>query len=691
MNHVFNYATSVPQYFASAFTANLFPQLSTKQKQILTISSIAIGIFTAIIVAYRYFTRNPPSSGGGYVPHHSPPPFPKKYSPKKNTNSPPSSSSSSSSSSSPSSPRIPFVKPSTSIKLVNVSPKQPSPPVVRPINNSYQYQSPALKSPLSVVENEIKLLQEELAIQWQILRINDSTPLKVKGSNLSSDTQDDSGLGLNRDNQDLMDDTSQIAMLAAEFEISKLEDQLKNVLRNYPKMVYRYLKDKFSAYSQEDAQEIYLHLALLSGTMQNNAGNHDFIHDSLRQIETFLTETFFTSTKGLCLQETKKVDLAVFHEFFSIANHHLPVIKTIDPQLTINLKVKLANLPLIDEIKIEKDVKDNSIKDHRGNPIIIHPVTQLPTIDKITDRKQKFPNVHLTEQEQLELLVNHLQSEEDKNLSTIITNLYKRFSTKDVKKLARLASNKQNLLSSTNKLKLQSALAKRMGGQAPANWNDFETVQNDLNRFFNQNNIYVGYHYGYAQEDDNILNLHRASKAKQYFVKQMGWPDDKIQIPRWYHATDHQVSVAPIIHSGQVNVLHEKAFEGAWVSSQRETMFGNSVFVFNHRIVKLDPNVFIGYEQITERWRGMQCPIPLLDSSNTPYLSLMGVYQRASKNEKKIVAQALQDKGVANAVVVSVDQVDYLQKAVIKVIGSPDLPERWWGKADFSHLEKPPT
>jgi hypothetical protein len=359
--------------------------------------------------------------------------------------------------------------------------------------------------------------------------------------------------------------------------------------------------------------------------------------------------------------------LIVFHEFFTIVDNHLAIVEKKDSQLAVRLKVKLANLPLRDDVD---------------------PITQLPVP---IDRKVKFPNVHLSERNQVTILVSHFQSEEDKNLATFIANLpsQAKFSDKDIKKLTRMAVKGTSHLSNANMLQLQNALKNKLGSHAPINWDDFNKVQNAIMSYNH------GAFFGYFGDSAQVVALHQASKAKKYFERQLGLPEDQIQIPRWYHATKHNQGgcnyLSDIIKAGQINVEHRQAFKGAWVSTQREWEFGNSVFVFNHRIAKLDPNVFIGYEKGKVRWRGLQYAIPLLDASKVSYLSLIGLYQGADKMVKADVKQKLENKNIKNLTIVSVELVDYIQREIIKTIGNPNLSEKWWGKADFSYLEKPLT
>ena len=182
-------------------------------------------------------------------------------------------------------------------------------------------------------------------------------------------------------------------MTVNELAIIELNGELEKTLKQYPAIFRVYLEAKFKqAHTnlsekdeiqriKEEKNEIHERISILSGLMKTHRDNQIFIHESLKQIELFLKNTFFTSDKELCFQEQRKIDLIVCHEFFTIVDEHYPMIEQLDPQLAFNLKIKLANLPLIDKID-----------------------------------RSKFTHVYLSDKDQLEILINHFQKKEDESL-----------------------------------------------------------------------------------------------------------------------------------------------------------------------------------------------------------------------------------------------------------------------------------
>lgn len=654
MNHIFSHASSVPHYFATAFKETILPQLTDRQKTILVISSIAVAILTAMVIAYRccFSGNNPPFPPTPItIPPYVPPrPFPQPLSPVSSLSGSPLS---------PLSPVSPILRPQSPILPLQSPIQPPKSPHLSP---------QVTRTGLECAENEIGALQEEIHIQRQLLEF----ALTTKKGKSDEDGKGTDTLTMTTNwlfiPEDRNDHIIQLEMEQAEAEIKELQNKLDKILATYPNLIRKYLENKFSLDSHRDSHEIYQHLVMLSGFMEANADNQAFIQDCLKQIDAFLTHSLFTSATELCLQEQNKTVLIIFHQFLSIVDKHIEVIAKTDRRLALRLKVKLANLPLTDHI----DSKTKAPK----------------------SRQELFPNAHLSEREQVGILVGHFQFEEDQCVAKVILKIRTRnLSAKDLNKLSKMISDDRSRLSSANKRKLQDALENAMGTSVPTG--SAHSISATLKKKFKtSSNPYVdsGYHpYGYDQNVDSadILTLHRASKAKQFFENQLGLPENQIHIPRWYHATNH---FALIINSGQVNVEHRQAYEGAWVSTQRQVEFGNSAFVFNHRIAKLDPNVFIGWEGGKVRWRGLQTPIPLVDkTTKISNISLFGIFKGASKADKQNLINSFKKKGLA-PVIVSVDQVDYIQRGVIGVggIGNPDLTAKWWGKADETHLDRQP-
>lgn len=176
-------------------------------------------------------------------------------------------------------------------------------------------------------------------------------------------------------------------------------------------------------------------------------------------------------------------------------------------------------------------------------------------------------------------------------------------------------------------------------------------------------------HFHAAQGSQKNL----ATQAIKLFETQMG-------VPRWYHATKYQ-ALKPIIQSGNIKVLKMQQYLGAWVSNRWEEQFGSHIIAFNHKITEIDDGkVFIGYEKGYVNWRGIQKPIPLVNTV------LIGVQY---DSEISTIRELLKKCGI-HALVVNRNLLSYIQKEILKVIGNPNLNANWWGAANFEHLETAP-
>ncbi len=461
----------------------------------------------------------------------------------------------------------------------------------------------------------------------------------------------------------------QMRIVDQEEKVKKLEAELEKALQDYGKTLRAYLEKQFNNQNyynnNKDHNEIHQHIVTLIEIMDRYKDKKSFVIENLKQINLFLVNAFFT--KGHCLDEGKKVDLAVFNHFYTIVNAHFPTLQQEDPTLAQQLKIKLANLPLIDDI----------------------------------DRLD-FPHAHLSETDQLNLLIAHFEKKEADTVQIVIQQ-FKDYKTKnlteqEVKKLAKLASENRSHLANVNKYTLQDELKDFLKHQAPANWDNDQKVYEVLKKFFNPTpnpygyQQYNNYNYNYNQNApavNGILTLYRTSKARRFFDDQFGLEEHEIQIPRWYHATKPD-AIQNIIRTGRIEVRHQQAFKGVWVSTQREVTFGDYTLTFNHRIAKLDPEVFIGYEYNDKlRWRGLQQEVPMIESkppgkASIPYVAYAGVPKKAQNANKTAIIALLKQQGIDKPVVFHNEQIDFIRQEVIDVLGSPNLSERWWGKGDMA-------
>lgn len=456
-----------------------------------------------------------------------------------------------------------------------------------------------------------------------------------------------------------------------EAKIVELSSELDAVLTHYPTTLRDYLENRFKQNRSRkiDSQEIYEHVSKLTGYLASFPDNTQFILDALDHIDQFLTNSLFTSQTESCLQEEVKVDLIVFQEFFNIVDTHYQLIQQNNPDLALRLRIKLANLPLVD---------DN--KDHAS-----------------------FKNIYLDEVDQSQILHDHFQKKEDAALDTVINDLKslsgtyfnKSITTKEAKFLVREVVPQSSRLSQKNRQKLQDALTTQMGNKAPQNWDNAQKVNDAFKKYFTISQPFVGNNYNnYPNYNQNpqvtaLSTLKCACIARKYF-------ETSTDIPRWYHATN-QMNVQPIIQSGEIQVQHRQAYRGAWVSTQPEYSMGDCVFVFRHRITALDPNVFIGYEKGKVRWRGLQAAIPMVEQKPSgkgkrdviANVALVALSPGCKKAQKSNVVAALKAKGIDKPVVVGTDVIDYIHRESLLRIGNPNLSDNWWGKGDSKQLDHP--
>lgn len=113
--------------------------------------------------------------------------------------------------------------------------------------------------------------------------------------------------------------------------------------------------------------------------------------------------------------------------------------------------------------------------------------------------------------------------------------------------------------------------------------------------------------------------------AASFLYKSLGennvteWP--AAHVPAYYHATPNLKSLMGILKGGQVNVSYEKLFQGAFVSTKPERIYGDYVFVFNRSIewsADLAGNELgqrNGFVLGNDYWAGFAKPIPVNNST----------------------------------------------------------------------------
>ncbi len=365
------------------------------------------------------------------------------------------------------------------------------------------------------------------------------------------------------------------------------------------------------------------HISALKNLMETHSDDPEFIQNCLTSTNTFLKHIMSPLPS-----EEKKNDYLRLQGLFPLVNKYIPAIE--DSSLALELKTYLGNLPTIQD-------------------------------------RTAFSNLTLSENDQLHILTNTLQLKEDALTDQLVTDLETK-SPKNPYILTKLVSPRSNL-SDTNRLKLRNALEGRLN-EIPENWDHFLDVKYHLEQTFlldeNSNHI------------SSLEDLKRTSKAKSFFKDQLDLDDNMIFIPRWHHVTSEE-NLGKILNSGEIQVRHERAYRGAWISSTREPRFGSHSIVLSHKVAKLDPHAFIGYKYDDRRWRGIQRAIPLTPDHGG---IAIGVPSKGDKTARKIekmrLVRILQEKGFPDPKALSINQLDFTQKQVKEILGNINLSNAWW-------------
>lgn len=431
---------------------------------------------------------------------------------------------------------------------------------------------------------------------------------------------------------------SKIAKKLLDKEEKILEgSNLKDVhYKKYPLLFRLHLEKVFNdLYQSETPKQIHINeitnrIINLKSLMDKHSDSPEFIQNCLEQMNQFLGNTLFNSMMEL--SEMKKERLLVLKDFFTIIDQHLPGVQ--NKKLVTDLKIKCANLPCPKE-------------------------------------RSSFPNLFLTEKDQLDILIDGFQHNEDEAVDSLIEFLANSNpSQSDISRFAKLMSKKSGL-SDANRSKLSTCLDSRLKDQSPKDWDNFRDVKSFLESIFLLK----------PGETALIESLQRISKSKLFFQNQTELDEDMILIPHWHHST-YKRNIYGIIKSGEIQVRHQKVYRGAWVSNKREEGFGNYVLSLSNKIIQLDPNVFIGFRFEDRRWRGVQKAIPLKKDEDIDLLAVVGVPTKVDKTAQKVdklkIIELLKEKGFPNTKVFSIKQLDFLHNEITEMLGTPNLSEHWW-------------
>jgi hypothetical protein len=106
------------------------------------------------------------------------------------------------------------------------------------------------------------------------------------------------------------------------------------------------------------------------------------------------------------------------------------------------------------------------------------------------------------------------------------------------------------------------------------------------------------------------------------------WPKQN-DVEVFYHATTWQ-GLKGILKSRKIEVRHEKAYRGAFVSTKPETGFGKYILVFNRNIERIS-QLNHGFSVGNAYWAGFSHDIPVNEMTLSRILIHNGNYDEASK------------------------------------------------------------
>lgn len=138
--------------------------------------------------------------------------------------------------------------------------------------------------------------------------------------------------------------------------------------------------------------------------------------------------------------------------------------------------------------------------------------------------------------------------------------------------------------------------------------------------------------------------------------------------PFFYHATS-QEALEAILKSRKVEVRHEKAFRGAFVSTTPETVFGRCILAFKKSIERLSP-LEHGFPVNQGYWAGFSRDIPVADST----LACIILDSNSELERKELQERCKQWTGRAIEVILLQDATPFLQEANTLNMG---IPSEW--------------
>jgi hypothetical protein len=384
----------------------------------------------------------------------------------------------------------------------------------------------------------------------------------------------------------------------------------------------------------------------LKNILNKHSNNREFVQQCLHSTKEILNGLVYfirlnrqgsTLNGNNNLSEIDKDKLLNYKYFFQIFEQYLPSVN--DKNLILDIKILCANLPCF--------------------------------------RRSEFPHLLLSKKEQLDVLIEKLQNKEDDKIQELIKALGEWRDSKDSEipllnkrtthYLVKLVGTKSRL-STENRLLLRNALTERL--KMELSWDDSREITKRFVETFRPTQ------YIQPCSGTNLLvSLKRISKTKSFFENQTALDESTILIPYWYHSTQ---KIYSIVTAGEIEVRQESGLEGAWVSSRRECLYGPYVFAFGENITSFN-SCLCNYKWPDFRWRGVLENIPLRNTTNLVLIGVPNYDKESQKQEKLQLISALEEKEYQKLKVFSVDQVDFIQKEVSNILGTPNLSDRWWG------------
>lgn len=141
-----------------------------------------------------------------------------------------------------------------------------------------------------------------------------------------------------------------------------------------------------------------------------------------------------------------------------------------------------------------------------------------------------------------------------------------------------------------------------------------------------------------------------------------------IEVGSYYHATS-ETALQSILKGRKVEVRHEKAYRGAFVSTEPELSFGKCVLVFNRNIERLSQLEHGFTINRSTYWAGFSQDIPV-NASTLAYIAL----NTHDESERK----ALEDKCTQWAGrTITVVPINYAERELQSLQGAVGIPEEW--------------